>query len=128
MVAWLVWVGELTEEELLRRSSGWAKGQNKYGKERGKWETAPEGDQGQSCTASPVWFAQILGLSPRLTWQQPGGDPAKMTSWSCHGHRARRRYGGQPVTLPAVAAYSTGTPGGGLDEHTLFLSQSSAAG
>lgn len=43
----------------------------------------------------PAWFVWTLGLSPRLTWQQPGGDPAKMTSWSCHGHRARMSYGGQ---------------------------------
>lgn len=53
MVAWLVWVGEQTLEELLRKSGGRARGQNKYGTERWKWEIAQEGDLDQSCTANP---------------------------------------------------------------------------
>lgn len=82
---------------------GQTRGQNKYGTKRWEWETAQEEDVGQSCTANPAWFVWTLGLSPRLTWHQPSRDPAKMTSWSCHGHRARMSSGGHQGALPAAA-------------------------
>lgn len=103
------------------------RGQNRHAAER-RWETAPEGDQGQPRTANCLVCPDARAWR-RVTWQQRHGDTMKITSWSCHGYRTMMRHGGLPVTLSAVADNGHGgSRKGRLGAYTLSLSQSSVAG
>lgn len=87
------------------------RGRNGHGVGPGRWGTALEGDQGRSHTANcPV--CPDARAWPQDDLEQPHEGPVKITSCSCHGHRATMRYGGLPVTLPAMADDSKGALGG----------------
>lgn len=70
-----------------------------------------EGGQGRSHTANCSVCLDARAW-PRDDLEQPHEGPLKITSWSCHVTRATMRYGGLPVTLPAMADDSKGALGG----------------